>query len=171
VINLIDSTPLPVCDNLRISRHRTMRQLASRSKTSTGWFCGFKLHVVSDLYGNIFYIRFTTGNINDRVVLDHLLERIHNSLIIADAGYCSKKLETKANKNRNILLTSIRNNMRKMASFLDICLLNLRPMIETLFSILKERLGLVTSLPRSINVYIAHYIYVIFGYIAKKAIS
>jgi hypothetical protein len=58
-----------------------------------------------------------------------------------------------------------------MASFLDICLLNLRPRIETLFSILKERLGLITSLPRSINGYIAHYIYVIFGYIAKKAIS
>jgi len=34
-------------------------------------------------------------------------------------------------------------------------LLNLRPRVETVFSILKEKLGLVTSLPRSEMGYLA----------------
>lgn len=169
VIKLIDSTPLPVCKNIRISRHKTCKRIATRSKTSTGWFYGLKLHLVSDLEGNLLYLRFTTANIDDRVVLDRLLDRINHSLVIADAGYCSKRLERKAAKNDNILITCLRSNMKKVASFLDICLLNLRPRIETLFSILKERLGLVTSLPRSVNGYLAHYIHVVFGYMMKKA--
>lgn len=169
IIKLIDSTSLPVCKNIRIPRHKTCKRIATRSKTTMGWFYGLKLHLVSDLRGNILYIRFTTANVDDRVVLNRLLDKIKNSFVVADAGYCSKPLEEKASRNNNILITCLRKNMKKMATFLDICLLNLRPRIETLFSILKERLGLVTSLPRSINGYIAHYIHVIFGYIIKKA--
>jgi hypothetical protein len=171
VIKLVDSTPLPVCMNRRIHRHKTMRSVASRSKTSTGWFYGLKLHVVSDLTGNLLMIRFTTGNVDDRVVLNRILEKITRSIFIADAGYLSTKLQTKAQQTGNLLFTSLRKNMKKLASHLDICLLNLRPRIETLFSVLKERLGLVTTLPRSINGYIAHYIHVIFGYVVRKVVS
>ena len=171
VIKLIDSTPIPVCKNYRIKRHKTMKRFASRSKTSLGWFYGLKLHALTDIFGNLLGIRFTTGNVNDRVVLDAFLEKLHSSIVIADAGYVSKKLEKKAQKHHNILLTCLRKNTKRLASFLDICLLNLRPRIEVLFSILKERLGLVTSLPRSVNGYLAHYIHVIFGYLMRKAIS
>lgn len=171
VIKLVDSTAIPVCKNIRIGRHKTMRRIASRSKTCLGWFYGLKLHAVTDLSGNLLEIRFTTGNVNDRIVLDAFLEKLHNSIIIADAGYNSKQLEKKAQKNGNILLTCLRRNMKKLSSFLDICLLNLRSRIEILFSILKERLGLITSLPRSVDGYLAHYIHVIFGYMFKKAIS
>lgn len=171
VIKLIDSTPIPVCKNYRIKRHKTMKRFASRSKTSLGWFYGLKLHALTDIFGNLLGIRFTTGNVNDRVVLDAFLEKLHSSIVIADAGYVSKKLEKKAQKHHNILLTCLRKNTKRLASFLDICLLNLRPRIEVLFSILKERLGLITSLPRSVDGYLAHYIHVIFGYLFKKAIS
>ncbi|OGG00668.1 hypothetical protein A2153_05815 [Candidatus Gottesmanbacteria bacterium RBG_16_38_7b] len=116
-------------------------------------------------------IRFTTGNVNDRVVLDAFLEKLHHSIVIADAGYISKRLEKKASKHGNILLTCLRKSSLRLASFLDICLFNLKPRTEILFSILKERLGLITSLPRSVDGYLAHYIHVIFGYLFKKAIS
>jgi hypothetical protein len=43
-IAFIDSTPLCVCENLRISRHKTFANTAGRGKSSTGWFYGFKLH-------------------------------------------------------------------------------------------------------------------------------
>lgn len=168
IIKIVDSTPIPVCKNMRIQRHKTMRRLATPSKSSLGWFYGLKLHALSDLAGNLLMIRFTTGRIDDRVVLDAFLEKLYNSIIIGDAGYCSKPSQKKARKNNNILLTCVRNNMKKLSSFLDICLLNLRPRIETLFSILKERLGLVTSLPRSTDGYLAHYIHVIFGFYLKK---
>jgi hypothetical protein len=171
VIKLIDSTPLPVCKNYNIRRHKTMRQVATRSKSTKGWFYGLKLHLVSDLKGNILHIRFTTGKVEDRVVLDELLRSINKSIIIADAGYCSKKMEEKAYQNRNILITGSRKNMRRLASSLDICLLNLRSRIEVIYSILKERLNLETSLPRSVAGYMAHYIHVIFGYVALKVIS
>ena len=37
----IDSTALAVCHNRRINRHKVFAGLATRGKTSTGWFFGF----------------------------------------------------------------------------------------------------------------------------------
>jgi hypothetical protein len=45
-IAFIDSTPLPVSHNRRIDRHKVFAGLAARDKTSMGWFCGFKLHLI-----------------------------------------------------------------------------------------------------------------------------
>ena len=39
-----------------------------------------------------------------------------------------------------------------------------RSIIETVFSVLKDRLGLVTSLPRSLDGYLSHYIFVLLAY-------
>lgn len=171
VIKLIDSTPLPVCKNYNIKRHQTMKGVATRSRSTKGWFYGLKLHLMSDLYGNILQIRFTTAKVGDREVLDQILEKLTKSIVVADAGYQSKKLEQKARENQNTLITPGRKNMKKVASTLDICLLNLRSRVEVIFSILKERLNLETSLPRSIAGYMSHYIHVIFGYVVKKSIS
>ena len=171
IIRLVDSTVIPVCRNYNIHRHKTMKHVATRSKSSLGWFYGLKLHAMTDVFGNLLELRFTTGNVGDRKILDVFLERLHHSIVIADAGYISPKLERKAQRNDNILLTCMRKNMKKLSTFLDICLLNLRPRIEVLFSILKERLGLITSLPRSVDGYLAHYIHVIFGYLMLKVIS
>jgi len=169
IIKLVDSTHLPVCKNKRIYRHRTMKRLASRKKSTMGWFYGLKLHLVSDIEGNMLMIKFTTGSVDDRVVLDKFLDKLSHSLIVADAGYVSAKLEEKATKNHNILVTVLRKNMKKLTAPIHNYLLNLRPRVETMFSILKERLGLVTSLPRSEMGYLAHYIHCIFGYIAVKS--
>lgn len=171
VIKLIDSTPLSVCKNYNINKHKTMRKVATRSKSTKGWFYGLKLHLVSDLEGNILFVRFTTAKVGDRKILERILEKLEKSILVADAGYCSKKLEQKAAKHNNLLITPGRSNMKRAASSLDICLLNLRSRVEVIFSILKERLNLETSLPRSISGYIAHYTHVIFGYVVKKAIS
>lgn len=171
VVKLVDATDIPVCRNYNIKKHQTMKAYATRSKSSKGWFYGLKLHVVTDLSGQLLLVKFTTGNTGERLVLDEFLDKLSNSLIVADAGYISNHLQDKALVNSNILITGTRTNMKRLASFLDICLLNLRSRIEVVFSILKERLGLVTSLPRSVAGYQAHYIYILFGYLAKKAIS
>ena len=42
----VDSTKLIVCDNLRINRHKVFKDFAQRGKASTGWFFGFKLHII-----------------------------------------------------------------------------------------------------------------------------
>ena len=41
-IAFVDATPLRVCQNLRIPRHKTFKEVAGRSQSSTGWFYGFK---------------------------------------------------------------------------------------------------------------------------------
>src|SRR3989344_5501887 len=56
VVKLVDSTALPVCKNMRIPSHKVMKRLATRSKTTTGWFYGLKLHVVSDHTGRMLKI-------------------------------------------------------------------------------------------------------------------
>lgn len=171
IIKLVDSTPLPVCKNKRISKHKTMQRLASRKKSTMGWFYGLKLHIVTDLKGNLLVIKFTTGSVDDRIPLDHFLEKLSNSLVIADAGYVSKKLEQKATKNNNILVTVTRSNMKKVTTHAHNLLLDLRNRVETVFSILKIKLGLVTSLPRSEKGYLAHYIHCIFGYCCIKSFN
>ncbi len=73
-IAFIDSTPLPVCDNLRISRHKTCKNDAERGKSSTGWFYGFKLHL----------------SVDDRKPVPSMLKNFIGKLF-GDRGYISKK--------------------------------------------------------------------------------
>ena len=52
-ISFIDSTPLPVCHNRRIDRHKVFAGLAARGKTSMGWYFGLKLHLVVNDQGDL----------------------------------------------------------------------------------------------------------------------
>jgi len=52
-ISFVDSTPIKVCHNLRIPRHKVFSGLAGRGKSSTGWFYGFKLHLIVNDQGEI----------------------------------------------------------------------------------------------------------------------
>lgn len=171
VIKLTDSTPIPVCKNIRISSHKVMKRLATRYKTTTGYFYGLKLHVITDEHGNLLKLMFTTGNVDDRLALDKFLDILKDSLIIADAGYISPKLSKKAQTRMNFLLTCVRKNMKKIITPFHLFLLNKRINVEHLFSLLKDRFGLVTSLPRSELGYLAHYIRVLFAYLFMPGIS
>lgn len=171
MVKLVDSTALPVCKNMRIPTHKVMKRLATRSRTTTGWFYGLKLHVVTDHNGALLKIIFSTANVGDRRGLDQFLDMFSNTLFVGDAGYQSTKLEKKARQNNNLLITGVRKNMKKITTHLHILLLNQRIRIEQLFNVLKERCGLITSLPRSENGYLAHYIRVLFGYLFMPVIS
>lgn len=171
MVKIIDSTPIPVCKNIRIPTHKVMKRIATRAKTQAcGWFYGLKLHLIADINHNLLFIKFSTANIDDRKVLDEFLNNLENSLILADAGYISKKLQKKAYFKNNLLLTSVKKSMKRLASQFQLYLLHLRARIESVFSVLKERLGLITSLPRSELGYFAHYSRVIFGYLFQPLI-
>ena len=64
-IYYIDSTPLPVCHNRRIAKHKVFTGLAARGKTSMGWFFGFKLHIVFNHQREIVALKLTPGNAAD----------------------------------------------------------------------------------------------------------
>lgn len=163
-IKAIDSTPLPVCKNRRISRNKVCKGFAGRGKTSMGWFYGFKLHGISDLSGNILSITITPGNIDDRKVFNILFKNL-SGIILGDAGYViSEKKIASFLKNNIHLFTSVRNNMKKIMTKTQHTMLKKREAIETVWSILKERLSIVTSLARSITGLMRHYYYVIVSY-------
>ena len=60
-----DSKKLPVCDNRRIHSHRVFKDIASRGKSSTGWFYGLKLHLIINELGQTMNFLITPANVSD----------------------------------------------------------------------------------------------------------
>lgn len=157
-IKLTDATDIPVCLNKNGKNHRTMRGIAQWSKTGKGFFCGLKLHLSADVEGRVLALRLTPGNSDDRAIFRKMNEKL-KGLFVADAGYISKELARDFFKEgERMLVTSMRANMKQLAANWQIAVLNLRMRVEVHFRALKVRYGLVTSLPRSIDGYLTHYL-------------
>ena len=45
-IYFLDATKLSICHGRREKRNKVFRKIAEKSKTSIGWFFGFKLHMI-----------------------------------------------------------------------------------------------------------------------------
>jgi hypothetical protein len=65
-IYFVDSTKLAICHNLCISRNKVFAGVAARDKTSTGWFYGFKLHLVVNDQDEYLSCCITPANVDDR---------------------------------------------------------------------------------------------------------
>ena len=137
-ISFADATSIKVCHNLRISRHRVFKGMAERGKTSTGWFYGFKLHLIINQKGEILAALLTPGHIDDRKALYSLKKDIFGS-IYADRGYVSKPLKISLLKYGIRLVTRVRSNMKpvKFSAF-DSVMLKCRSLIETVNDQLKN---------------------------------
>ena len=145
----IDATKLPVCHGLREKRHRVFDGLAGKSKTSTGWFFGLKLHLVINNLCEIVSLKVTRGNTDDRAPLPELCNGL-DGMIFGDRGYVSKpKAELLAMQGLK-LITTLKKNMKKvLRSKEEKDLLRHRGMIETLFDHLKNSLLLWHTRHRS----------------------
>jgi hypothetical protein len=167
LINHTDSTDIPVCLNKNAKYHKTMKLLSSWGHSGKGLFYGLKLHLTSDLKRKILSISFTSGNTGDRSQFLKLNKDL-NGIFIADAGYVSKGLEKEFyQENKRILFSKPRKNMKKVITFFQKKLYDTRMIIELNFRNLKMFYGLITSLPRSIDGYLANYIYSILAYALK----
>jgi IS5 family transposase len=151
-INFVDSTSLDVCDNHRIWSHKVFKDLAKRGKSSTGWFFGFKLHLVVNDKGEILSVCLTPANVDDKdwEVMSHLTKNIFGKLF-GDKGYMSPKLFANL-WDRNIqLVTKIRKNMKnKLMNFTDKLLLRKRAIIESVNDFLKNICNIEHSRHRSV---------------------
>jgi len=162
-VKIADSTKLEVCKVKREFTHKVAKSVAHKGKSSMGWFYGFKLHIVCNELMQILGIKITPGNTDDRKGLDMMWSKIFGS-IIADAGYLGKNWFEKARFLGKHLFTAVKANMKKIMTEVQHQLLNLRQRIESVFSVLKVRLGLETSLPRSVLGHFAHYLWCITAY-------
>src|SRR5712691_4815122 len=85
---LIDSKPLPLCAPIRHGRGRLWRdEGAYCGKTSTGWFFGFKLHLLRHSSGRVLNIILPPGNCDDRDPALALVPTGDGGVTLGDLGY------------------------------------------------------------------------------------
>jgi transposase len=161
-----DSTKLIVCEITRSLRHRVAKGYASKSKTHTGWFYGFRLHIVVNEWMEVLGLKITTATEDERRALATMWDGIIG-MIIADAGYLGKDWVAKAAEAGKTLSTAVRTNMKKLMTKAQHQLLKERQKVEIVFSTLKLRFGLVNTLPRSVLGYFAHYLWALTAYELK----
>jgi len=134
-----DSTKLSVCNNRRIYSHKVFKGIAERGKTSTGWFYGFKLHLIVNEYGDLVAFDITPGNIDDRniKVMKKLTKNLSGKLF-ADRGYISKSLFDFLFSQGLRLFTKARKNMKtSILELNDKLMLRKRGIIESINNLLK----------------------------------
>lgn len=149
----IDSTFLQVCKNQRIYKHKVFTGIAQRGKSSTGWFFGFKLHIICNNFGEIVSLKITKGNKSDVSQVFDLAKHLQGFLF-GDKGYLSKEIEEKLLKNGLNLVTKCRKNMKeKPISKTTKKLLYKRGIIETVFGKMKDFGHLVWTKYRSCTGY------------------
>lgn len=141
----IDATPMAVCHNLREKSHKVFKGLAAKGKTSTGWFFGFKIHMLFNSHGEIARLAITPGNTDDRTPVPNMMKDIACRLI-GDKGYLSKKLFNSLFENGTTLITKIKKNMKNcLMHTKDKLMLKKRFLVETIFSSMKCLKTLVHS--------------------------
>lgn len=137
-IYFIDSTTLSVCHHKRASSNRVFKGLAKKSKSTMGWFFGFKLHLVINDKGEILAFKITTANTDDRKPVDKLTQGLQGKLI-GDKGYISADLFNQLYQRGLQLITRIRKNMKnKLMPMIDKLLLRKRVIVETVIDQLKN---------------------------------
>jgi len=135
---LIDSYPIKLCEAIRHGRVNRLRDDGAYfGKGTTGWFFGFKLHVVSTRSGQILGAIFLPTSSDDRAgarMLASLLEE--GSLCVADLGYRGDVFQRQMYEEEGVLFLTradIESPSLKITHSL------IRERVEGVFSSLWER--------------------------------
>lgn len=171
-ISFIDSTPIRVCKNKRISRNKVFKGIANTGKSTMGWFHGFKLHIIINDKGEILNFTITQASADDRAPLksERFLDRIFGKLF-ADKGYIGKELAQLLFIDGVQLITQIRDNMKNcLMTMSDKILLRKRSVIETVNDELKNICQIEHSRHRSFGNFLTNLIsgLIAYSFLPKK---
>jgi hypothetical protein len=139
-ISFIDATSLKVCHIKRERSNKTFKGLATKGKTTIGWFFGFKLHIVINDKGEILDFVISQANTDDRQPLKdkNFHKRVFGKLF-GDKGYISNDLFEKLFVDGIHLITRIKKNMKNSLMLMsDKIYLRKRALIETVNDQLKN---------------------------------
>ena len=137
-IYFVDSTLIKVCHIKREKQNKVFKGVAKKSKSTMGWFFGFKLHIVINDKGEIMAFKITEGNVDDRKPVPDLVKNLVGKLV-GDKGYISKNLFLQLWADGLQLLTKIKKNMKnKLMDIRDKILLRKRAVIESVNDQLKN---------------------------------
>jgi transposase len=152
-ISFIDSTSIDVCLNPRIASHKVFAGYAERGKTSTGWFYGFKLHLVINDCGELLNVLLTPANTDDRKPVKKLLYKLFGK-VYGDKGYISRPLYELLRETIGVqLITKLKSNAKNRLPLplIDRVLLRKRALIETVIDQLKNISQIEHSRHRSVT--------------------
>jgi hypothetical protein len=152
-VSFIDATALDVCLNQRIASHKVFAGLAERGKTSTGWFFGFKLHLVINDRGELLNIYLTPGNVDDRKPVPKLLSKLFGK-VFGDKGYISQPLREFLRQTFGVqLITKLKSNAKNHLPMplMDRILLRKRAIVESVIDQLKNISQIEHSRHRSVT--------------------
>ena len=164
-IYYIDSKKLPVCHPKRVHAHRVFKDGAAWGKSSTGWYFGYKLHLLINHQGQILRFLFTPANVadNNTTVLQDMLGGLKGKCF-GDRGYLTKLFETFYSQGLS-LITKVKKNMKKLPLALDDALkLRKRAVIESINDILMTVFDLEHTRHRSPVNALAHMISALIAY-------
>jgi hypothetical protein len=136
---LLDSFPIPVCDNVRISRCRLLQGKEYRGYIASKkrYFYGIRIHLVSTPQGVPVEWVFLPGGANDTRGLDTLpLNLPELSELYTDKGYTDYLTEDSLAENSSIALMTIRKTKTTRPDSPSLAYLKQvkRHYIETVFS-------------------------------------
>ena len=157
-ISIIDSTPIRVCHVKRERSHKVFKGMATKGKSTIGWFFGFKLHLVINDKGEIIQFLITQANVDDRDPLGS--KKFHEKIfgkLFADKGYIPQDLFEKLFVDNIHLITKIRKNMKNALMHLyDKIALRKRAIIETVNDLLKNGCQIEHTRHRCLNNFIGN---------------
>jgi hypothetical protein len=132
---LMDAKPIPVCKPIRHGRVRLLREDgAYYGKSTTGWFFGFKLHVITTHGGEVLCGALTPANTNERDVAGALSEAVDGGIVLCDGGYRSAPLASALAEAAELLLITPQESGARRA-----LVSSLRERVETTISQLWTR--------------------------------
>lgn len=149
-LSFIDSSAIAVCDNHRIHSNKVFEGFAARGKTSTGWFYGFKLHLVVSHTGELLSVCLTPGNTDDRSPVLDLMDGI-TGMVYADKGYVAQWLQELLAEDGIYFVAKPKKNMKKVQlTAFDRVALRHRAVIESIYDQLKNISQIEHSRHRSV---------------------
>jgi len=166
-ISYVDSSPLAVCHSKRIFQNKVFKGIAKLGKSTKGWFMGFKIHLLSNEKGHLQNVKFTAGNIDDRVPVPELVKNL-KGLLFADKGYIKKELFDTLYAQGLKLVTGIKKSMKnKLMPWIEKILLRKRTVIESIFHILKNTFEIEHTRHRSVANTFVHFVSTLLAYCFK----
>jgi len=165
-ISYVDSTTLPVCHIKREKQHKVFKGIAQKSKSTMGWFFGFKIHLIINDKGEILSFCFSRANVDDRdtKIMAIMTKEVFGKLF-GDRGYIDQKLAEYLWNDGVELIYKRRKNMKSMnLSDTDKILLRKKAIIETVNDELKNICSIQHTRHRSLQGFLNNAISALIAY-------
>ncbi len=157
-----------MCPIKRAYNHQVFKDIATKGKTTTGWFIGLKLHLIVNDLDELMNFCLTTDKMHDNCPVENLCKDLIGKMF-GDKGYLSKELFAKLMDKGLELITHIRKNMKNaFMNIWDRLMLRKRSIIEKIIDQLKNISQIEHSRHRSLPNFLMNLIAGITAYGLKE---